>query len=216
MKNKKAFTLAEALMTLIVIGIVATLTIPSIISNHKALQYKTAYKKAIKTINEAISLNIAKGEKSALNTDEDRPLYDYLKQNLDIIKTTTKSTFNKDIKGFYTADGMRFDFPEKNDDIDNKEIGVTNGDKTEKIDVKTYNCGTKGLGIGGGTKALSQNPCIIMVDVNGDKGPNRITTSLYKKDDSINEEFGDIFFMLVTDKAAFPYGLLAQEAYYGN
>ena len=65
MKNKRAFTLAEALMTLIVIGIIATLTIPSVISNHKALQYKTAYKKAIKTINEAISLNIASGEKSA-------------------------------------------------------------------------------------------------------------------------------------------------------
>lgn len=216
MKNKRAFTLAEALMTLIVIGIIATLTIPSVISNHKALQYKTAYKKAIKTINEAISLNIASGEKSAYNTDEDKPLYDYLKNKLEIIKTTTKSSLNKDIKGFYTADNMRFDFPEDNGDIDNKEIAVTNGDKTEKINVKTHTCGTKGMGIGGGTKALGEHPCIIMVDVNGDKGPNRITTSEYKENNSETPEFGDIFFMLITDKGAFPYGLLAQSAFYGK
>ena len=50
MKNKRAFTLAEALMTLIVIGIIATLTIPSVISNHKALQYKTAYKKLVESV----------------------------------------------------------------------------------------------------------------------------------------------------------------------
>lgn len=216
MKNKKAFTLAEALMTLTIIGIIATITIPSVISNHKTLQYKTAYKKALKTINETISLNIAKGEKSALYTDDTKPLYDYLKQNLDVIKTTTTSSLKKEINGFYTADNMRFDFPENNDDIDNLELAVTNGDKTEKIDVKTHTCGTKDMGIGGSTKALGEHPCIIMVDVNGDKGPNRITTSLYKEDDSTEEEFGDIFFMLITDKGAFPYGLLAQEAYYGK
>lgn len=168
-------------MTLIVIGIIATLTIPSVISNHKALQYKTAYKKAIKTINEAISLNIASGEKSAYNTDEDKPLYDYLKNKLEIIKTTTKSSLNKDIKGFYTADNMRFDFPEDNGDIDNKEIAVTNGDKTEKINVKTHTCGTKGMGIGGGTKALGEHPCIIMVDVNGDKGQTELQPRNTKK-----------------------------------
>ena len=222
MKTKQAFTLAEALMTLIIIGIVATITIPSVISHYRALQFKTAFKKAIKTVNEAISLNIASGNKSALSTDEDTKLYDYLKLNLEVIKTTTKSSLDKDINGFYTADNMRFDFPEKNDDIDNLEIAVTNKDETQKIDVKTYACGTKDMGIGGSTKAQEEHPCIIMVDVNGDSGPNRLTTSLYKdnnnnddnEDDGKKGEISDIFLILITDKGAFPYGLTAQAAYY--
>lgn len=217
MKTKKAFTLAEALMTLVIIGVIATITIPSVIANYRILQYKTAFKKAVKTVNESISLNIASGKKTALSTGGTNSLFEYLQSNLEVIKSTTKSSLKKDIKGFYTADNMRFDFPEKNSDIDNLEMAVTNGDKKTKIDVKSSNCGTKDMGIGGSTSAQAQHPCTIMVDVNGDKGPNRLTTSLYEKDDSDdakNEEIGDIFIMLVTDKGAFPYGLTAQKAYY--
>lgn len=43
---KLAFTLAEVLITLGIIGVVAALTIPTLISNINNLQYKSAYKKA--------------------------------------------------------------------------------------------------------------------------------------------------------------------------
>ncbi len=45
MKNR-AFTLAEVLITLGIIGVVAALTIPSLINSYKDKQFKTAYKKA--------------------------------------------------------------------------------------------------------------------------------------------------------------------------
>ncbi len=41
-----AFTLAEVLITLGIIGVVAALTIPSLMKNWQDLQYKTAYKRA--------------------------------------------------------------------------------------------------------------------------------------------------------------------------
>ena len=35
LKNKKSFTLAEVLITLVVIGIIAAITVPTIMANHK-------------------------------------------------------------------------------------------------------------------------------------------------------------------------------------
>jgi prepilin-type N-terminal cleavage/methylation domain-containing protein len=48
-KDKKGFTLAEVLITLAIIGIVAALTIPSVIRNYQETQRKSAAKKAYST-----------------------------------------------------------------------------------------------------------------------------------------------------------------------
>ena len=44
--NKPAFTLAEVLITLGIIGVVAAMTIPTLISNTNGAQFKTGFKKA--------------------------------------------------------------------------------------------------------------------------------------------------------------------------
>lgn len=49
----KAFTLAEVLITIGVIGIVAALTIPTLIKNTQDMEFKTAWKKAYSDINQA-------------------------------------------------------------------------------------------------------------------------------------------------------------------
>ena len=49
-KCKDAFTLAETLTTLLVIGIVASLTIPSLMANYKERQFASAKKKAMSTL----------------------------------------------------------------------------------------------------------------------------------------------------------------------
>lgn len=46
MIKKQAFTLAEVLITLAIIGIVAALSIPSVISNTQQAEYRTGLKKA--------------------------------------------------------------------------------------------------------------------------------------------------------------------------
>lgn len=50
MRLKKGFTLAEILIVLMVIGVIATMTVPSMMKNVQEAQYKTAFKKAYNTI----------------------------------------------------------------------------------------------------------------------------------------------------------------------
>lgn len=42
---KKAFTLAEVLITLGIIGVVAAMTIPTLIANARSQQYRSKFKK---------------------------------------------------------------------------------------------------------------------------------------------------------------------------
>ena len=50
---KKGFTLAEVLITLGIIGVVAAMTIPNLIANTRSAQYRSGFKKAISTMSQA-------------------------------------------------------------------------------------------------------------------------------------------------------------------
>ena len=55
--KKFGFTLAELLIALAIVGIVAAITIPTLISNTQGAQLKTAYKKALSTLSQAIKMS---------------------------------------------------------------------------------------------------------------------------------------------------------------
>ena len=55
--KKNGFTLAEVLITLAIIGVVATLTLPSLMANTQEQQAITAFKKAMNTLNEVAQMN---------------------------------------------------------------------------------------------------------------------------------------------------------------
>ena len=54
--KKSAFTLAEVLITLGIIGVVAALTLPSVVANYKEKQLTTAWKKAYSDVANAALL----------------------------------------------------------------------------------------------------------------------------------------------------------------
>lgn len=56
---KRAFTLAEVLITLGIIGVVAAMTIPTLIANTRGAQYRSRLKKAISTISQAAKMSQA-------------------------------------------------------------------------------------------------------------------------------------------------------------
>ena len=55
--KKNGFTLAEVLITLAIIGVVATLTLPALMTNTAEQQAKTGLKKGINTLTEAAQMN---------------------------------------------------------------------------------------------------------------------------------------------------------------
>ena len=69
--NKEGFTLAEVLITLGIIGVVAAMTIPNLMANIQGARVRTQFKKAISTLNQAVRMNVANydWDFSAINTD---------------------------------------------------------------------------------------------------------------------------------------------------
>lgn len=93
--KKNGFTLAEVLITLAIIGVVATLTLPALMTNTAEQQAKTALKKGINTLTEAAQMNQAidgfdySNLKVDTKNDESQSLYGLLakRTNIDFRQT---------------------------------------------------------------------------------------------------------------------------------
>lgn len=89
--NKKAFTLAEVLVTLTIIGVVSAITIPTLHKNYKAVQFETAFKKAHSEMAAISKFMVAEQE-----TDD---LYGALAKSTAIL--STQQGFAKSIETYY-------------------------------------------------------------------------------------------------------------------
>lgn len=56
---KKGFTLAEVLITLVIIGVVAAMTMPTLIQNHQKQVWVNQFKKAVSTISQGVQFMLA-------------------------------------------------------------------------------------------------------------------------------------------------------------
>ena len=120
---KRGFTLAEVLITLAIIGVVAAISIPSVISNTQQQEFKTGLRKAVSVLNSAITMNMATDGESPYDNAN---LYGYLMRHMAVMKSTTRVPWSSRIyhsgssitgevsnaknAAFYTTDGMRFEF----------------------------------------------------------------------------------------------------------
>lgn len=59
MTKRFGFTLAEVLITLGIIGVVAAMTIPTLMNQTGQAQFRTGFKKIISTLNQAVTMNVA-------------------------------------------------------------------------------------------------------------------------------------------------------------
>ena len=55
--KKKGFTLAEVLLTLVIIGVISVMIFPTVINNTKRHEFRSAIKKALSNTNRALELN---------------------------------------------------------------------------------------------------------------------------------------------------------------
>ena len=233
--KKRGFTLAEVLITLAIIGVVAAIAIPSVISNSQQQEFKTGLRKAVSVLNSAITMNMAIDGESPLDNSY---LYNYLQRHMSVMKSTTDR--NKEyyiIAGFnggnyvnaafYTTDGMRFEF-RKWSRYDNPlylygtNIQPCYGNMTAEEGFAKSCGGCGSYGMPNNTDNTTKPPCVIMVDVNGDRKPNPANVNCkkaecskpFKYSDPLGLKLTDLFTILITDKQAIPYGVAAQRAMY--
>ena len=249
---KKAFTLAEVLITLAIIGVVAALAIPSVISNAQQLEFKTGLRKAVSVLNSSIMMNQALEGTSPYDTDD---LYKYLQQHMSVMRSMVRGPRYTEVGesnaaryfgniSFYTTDGMRFEFVQGTEvekyilhetpEVHLREpIGpVYDNAAGDAETVSNYNtcpsgsdcahCGSYGLK--SNPDETVNPPCLVVVDVNGDRGPYPSNAFCFKADcssqnirryaDPKGVRLTDTFPIMITDKEAIPYGTAAQRAMY--
>ena len=231
------FTLAEVLITLAIIGVVAALSIPAVISNSQQQEFKTGLRKAVSVLNSAISMNMAIDTESSYDNSN---IFGYFMKHMSVLKSTKDVgtyyyvTNGKDgdryvNAAFWTTDGMRFEFRAGNVEAKNplKLYENNNVSLCMKGMDGTY---TKGCtpygsyGLNNNVDNTTKAPCLVVVDVNGDRKPSptnvnckNYTCSLnnyYKYSDALGLKLTDIFSIMITDKNAIPYGTAAQKAMY--
>ena len=240
---KKAFTLAEVLITLMIIGIVAALTIPSVISNYQQQEFKTGLKKAVSVLNEAIQMNISQDgetpyDRAHPEEEEIGGLSTFLSRHMNIIKVI-RGGYQSSIRdnngnsrvqfyntAFYTTDGMRFETFRGQTDLQNSNIKLHESNYQYAGSIETNRCGSYGLA--NNPNNTSVPPCLMLVDVNGDKKPTVYGANVALTEDggSIKQNYifpapsdkkiNDIFLILITEDRAIPFGVVAQRAMYSK
>lgn len=157
MVRKLGFTLAEVLITLGIIGVVAAMTIPTLMNQTGQAEFRTGFKKAVSVLNQAITMNVALdgNDFSALikgNTAGSATIYNMFNSRMNVVATGANSTMGgsfNNAAGNYTLffnDGMVITFPQA-------ATGCTTFVPSGASD------------------------CRIVVDVNGTKRPNRLSLS---------------------------------------
>jgi prepilin-type N-terminal cleavage/methylation domain-containing protein len=131
-QKRTAFTLAEVLITLGIIGVVAAMTIPNLMANINGSKFRSQFKKAISTLNQAGRMSLAQYEYSFGDIQDGESLdcksahpevemsicaiingtltgHQYIGQNYDFTNAT--STYNgwyRDKSASFTAAGLSF------------------------------------------------------------------------------------------------------------
>ena len=188
--KKLGFTLAEVLITLVIIGVIAAMTIPTLMNNTNAQEYRSAFKKAMSSVNQALETEYALEGLTAADFDSSAELVsDVFKkrlQTLDVDNIVTGSGGSSDTS-FTTADGAIFTV------VNFSGAGEDTGEGAEA------NCNYEN------TKACGTEPNLY-IDVNGLRKPNKLTTS-YKRP-------RDIYTASIYSQKVIPYGEAAQGVMY--
>ena len=153
MMKKNGFTLAEVLITLAIIGVVATLTLPSLMTNTQEQQALTSFKKIMNTLNEAGQMNAAMEgfdySIGAVGTIDD---------SIQDETQSLASLFNERLQVSKEASGGY------------GNSGECTGDPTFVLRDGTAIC------LGSAAQDATSGYWTIYVDTNGPKGPNELST----------------------------------------
>ncbi len=165
MKEIKGFTLAEVLITLVIIGIIAAITVPVVMANHRKTETSSKLKKFYATMSNAIKL---------AENEEGIPSYDW--------------DFSLDGKEFFEKYLKKHVVTGEVEDTDSQRY--RNGNWLY-FDVKFNDGAIMGFDWWGSDNGRIM---MFIVDVNGDKGPNESGRDVFDFAITNNKQFGGILF----------------------
>ena len=172
---KNAFTLAEVLITLGIIGVVAAMTMPTLMNSTQGAQYKAAYKKALSALSQAVTLNVALDEWSFADADNSTyVLKNMFESRMNVVRAETTATatnivdskgkqYKVSVSDVGSGSGVDADF---NIASDNTTLFFNDGIMFSYNPDDSQNC-TKADG-------ATAKICTGFIDVNGVKAPNGI------------------------------------------
>lgn len=214
--KKPAFTLAEILVTLGVIGIVAAMTLPMLARNYqfyiRQQQFKKAYaalniavQKAQIDVGEGVRCHYGKGvaDERLSITDDCSWFYPELAKILNILKTCEGNALEDGClaKGFRGGDDVYSEVQGGDDKVAAKEHFVKNcgGFTTERIINKATvfltNSGFSITPYQGRTSRVDDYTPYFILDINGLQGPNKWGYDIFILQFRKRNEFDSVFFI---------------------
>ena len=209
MTKRNAFTLAEVLITLGIIGVVAAMTMPTLLNSTQGAQYRTAFKKALSVLSQAVVLNVALDDydlsqataSGAAETDgTSASLYNMFNNRMNVVSTSNGESWGPSGAQFGASANYTLFF--------NDGITLT----FKKYDVST--------GKTRSAQCTEANKCYGVVDVNGSKNPNKLVTcdgsTDYKAeiDDCTVSNPTDIYPIYLYDQTVLPSTSAARAVMY--
>jgi len=170
----KGFTLAEVLITLMIIGVVASIVIPGLIADTQQAEYKTAWKKSYSDLNQATKMIMLDngGDLYKLCLDD----YDCIRAQYQGYLNYTKSCSQSQGLGNCFTNNPIKTLNNSTYNISSYASGLILANGTQIV----FDQGAQQIGNCWGTGDINGACGYIYVDVNGNKGPNVIGKDLFK------------------------------------
>ena len=185
-KIKKAFTLAETLVTLVIIGLIVAFGIPALIQSVEKIQFQSALKKEISVVSQAAmyisndyggSLASIYGNSGNWANDQNALMQAFAS------KLNTVKTCNSGVSGCWvpTVLTLHKDVSDSSDTDTYAKLVLNDGTVLQFMNFQSSCTTSRGIG------AFAKKGCgTILIDVNGNKGPNVIGIDIYDVEISAN------------------------------
>lgn len=210
-----AFTLAEVLITLAIIGVVAAMTMPTLISNTNGAQFKTAYKKALSVLSQAVVMNIALDEYDLAGTSENADGEDNITPSLyKMFSDRTNGALLSDTEVETYSDGLSETLK-----LTSETAGESGGSPTTNVDnyVFRFHDGIIFTFEKDAASCTEADPCKGFIDTNGTKGPNKLVECTNSDGDCTSKvTINDIFPIKFYDQTVAPNSPAARAVLYGS
>lgn len=229
MRVRSGFTLAEVLITLGIIGVVAAMTMPTLMNSTQGAQYKAAYKKALSALSQAVTLNMAldewnfadlsaNGEGDNKAADGTYNMANMLKARMNVVREETGWDNIKVSNGSAYSVGAGGATGSDTVSLDQGNVTLFFNDGIMfSFPAFSENC-TRGAD---GTAALNtiDGSCKGFIDVNGVKAPNKLVkcdNTNATEDNCQIKSPTDVYPVIFYDQTVMPNSIPARAVLYSK